>query len=118
MADTTVIGVDPVNGRSKLTYVDHTGPTSYVTGGEAWPQQSAYGGPNAVGLNDVIWVNGGFTESGTYFIVPQFGGKGSLKGTIKLVWYTTASLATGTPAQPTAATNLSAEKIRLAVFGG
>src|ERR1019366_9285360 len=99
MVDTTVIGVDPVNGRSKLTYVDHTGPKSYVTNGEKWPQQSSLGGPNAVGLNDVIWTNGGFTESGNYFVVPQFGGGGALKGTITLVWYTSTSLSTGTPSQ-------------------
>ena len=118
MADITVIGVDPVNGRSKLTYVDHSGPASYTTGGEVWPQQSVYGGPNAVGLNDINWVNGGFTEDGAYVVVPIFGGQGALKQQIKLLWYTTASLATGTPAQPSAATNLSTHKIRLAVLGG
>jgi hypothetical protein len=87
MADVTVIGVDPVNGRSKLTYVDHKGPASYTTGGESWPQQSVYGGPNAVGLNDIAWCSGGYTEDGLYFVVPVYGGKGALKGTIKLKWF-------------------------------
>ena len=86
MADTMVIGVDPVNGRSKLTYVDHYGPASYTTGGESWPQQSSFGGPNAVGLNDVNWVNGGVTESGNYEVFPIFGGGGALKATIKIKW--------------------------------
>lgn len=120
MSDKTVIGVDPVNGRSKLTYVDHSGPKSYVTGGEVWPQQSVFGGPNSVGLNDVSWVNGGITEDGLYFVVPVFGGTGATKATIKLIWYSTASPAApgDFPAQPTAATDLSASHIRLAVLGG
>jgi len=87
MSDKTVIGVDPVNGRSKLTYVDHYGPASYTTGGEVWPQQSSLGGPNAVGLNDVAWCSGGYTEDGLYFVVPVYGGKGALNGSIKLKWY-------------------------------
>jgi hypothetical protein len=87
MSDKTVIGVDPVNGRSKLTYVDHYGPASYTTGGESWPQQSVYGGPNAVGLNDIAWCSGGYTEDGLYFVVPVYGGKGGLNATIKLKWF-------------------------------
>ena len=101
MSDKTVIGVDPVNGRSKLTYVDHAGPASYTTGGETWPQQSVMGGPNAVGLNDIAWCNGGYTEDGKYFVLPVFGGAGSLKGSIKLKWYAiviSGSTFTGTAA--------------------
>jgi hypothetical protein len=91
MSDKTVIGVDPVNGRSKLVYVDHAGPASYTTGGESWPQQSSLGGPNAVGLNDITWCNGGYTEDGKYFVLPIFGGAGALKGTIKLKWFSAGS---------------------------
>jgi len=101
MSDKTVIGVDPVNGRSKLVYVDHTGPKSYTTGGEVWPQQSVYGGPNSVGLSDVAWCNGGYSEDGLYFVVPVFGGKGALNGSIKLKWYAitiSGSTFAGTPA--------------------
>ena len=114
MADKTVIGVDPVNGRSKLTYVDHYGPSSYTTGGESWPQQNAYGGPNSVGLNDVAWCSGGYTEDGLYFVVPVYGGKGGLNATIKLKWYAitisgstftgTAATLTGTNTAPTITT--------------
>lgn len=119
MSDKTVIGVDPVNGRSKLVYVDHAGPTSYVTGGEKWPQQSIYGGPNAVGLSNINWVNGGITEDGLYFVVPIFGGAGALKGTITLIWYAVAASITAVAlTQPAAAANLSASKIRLCVLGG
>jgi hypothetical protein len=102
MSDKTVIGVDPVNGRSKLVYIDHAGPASYATGGEAWPQQSAYGGPNSIGLNDIAWCNGGVTEDGLYYVVPVFGGSGALKATIKLKWFSitagTGGTFTGTPA--------------------
>ena len=103
MADVTVIGVDPVNGRSKLVYVDHKGPSSYATGGESWPQQSSLGGPNSVGLNDVTWCNGGYTEDGKYFVLPIFGGAGALKGTIKLKWFSAGSggTFTGTAVTPT-----------------
>ena len=101
MSDKVVIGVDPVNGRSKLVYVDHAGPASYTTGGEVWPTQSVYGGPNSVGLNDVAWCNGGVTEDGLYFVVPVFGGKGGLNGTIKLKWFAiniSGATFAGTPA--------------------
>ena len=50
MPDTALYGVDPVNGRSKWNILDHTGPASYSLGGETYGQ-SAYGGPNTVGLN-------------------------------------------------------------------
>jgi hypothetical protein len=114
--NTTAIPVDPVNGRSKLVIVDHAGPTSYTTGGETFPQQSVYGGPNSVGLNSVSWVGGGVTEDGAYLVVPIFGGAGAEKGTIKLIWYTVASLPS--LVQPTAGTSVSTSHIRLAVLGG
>lgn len=123
--NTTAVPVDPVNGRSKLVIVDHAGPTSYTTGGETFPQQSAYGGPNSLGLSSVSWVGGGITEDGLYFVVPIFGGTGAEKGTIKLVWYSillsfpaSGTGQTGALVQPTATTNLSASHIRLSVLGG
>jgi hypothetical protein len=118
--NTTAVPIDPINGRSKLIIVDHAGPTSYTTGGETFPQQSALGGPNSIGLSSISWVNGGITEDGLFFVVPIFGGVGSLKGTIKLVWYSTASPAApgDNPAQVAANTNLSASHLRLAVIGG
>jgi hypothetical protein len=108
---------DPVGGRSKLQIVDHAGPASYTTGGETFPQQSVYGGPNSIGLSGVLWCNGGHTESGNYYVVPVFGGGGKVSGTIKLLWYTNAAAGAG-GAQVASTTNLSAEKVRLLVIGG
>lgn len=105
--------IDPVGGRSKLGILDHTGPASYITGGETFPAQSSFGGPNSLGLSGLNFVSSGHTESGTYYVVPVFGGKGAIKGTIKLVWYVTA-----TGAQVASAVNLSAEVVRLLVVGG
>lgn len=117
MADKALYGVDPVNGRSKWNMVDHYGPTSYTTGGEVWPQQSVYGGPNSVGLSNLQWVNGGTTEDGLYRIVPIFGGTAGnpapTKGSIKLKWYV---ISTGL--EVAAAVNLSASVIRLLAVGG
>jgi hypothetical protein len=104
---------DPVGGRSKLCPVDHLGPVSYTTGGETFPAQNVYGGPNSLGLSGVIWVNGGYSESGTYRIIPIFGGGGAVKGTIKLKW-----IVVSTGVEVAAAVNLNAEKIRLLVIGG
>src|ERR1017187_8956391 len=111
--DKQLWGADPVNGRSKWVPLDHYGPASYVTGGEVWPPQSVYGGPNSAGLSGVQWVNGGTTESGTYRVVPIFGGNASNKGSILLKWITISN-----NTEVAAAVNLSAEVIRLLVVGG
>jgi hypothetical protein len=103
---------DPVGGRSKIQIIDHTGPASYVTGGEIFPQQNAFGGPNSIGLAGVLWCSGGVTESGNFIVEPIFGGGGAVKGTIKLKW----STAIGTEVTSTA--GLASEKIRLFVIGG
>jgi hypothetical protein len=105
---------DPVGGRSKLQIVDHTGPALYLTGGETFPQQSVYGGPNSIGLAGMLFCSSGHTESGTYYVVPVFGGKGAVKGTIKLVWYVTA---TGAQVANNF-TTLNVEVVRLLVIGG
>lgn len=104
---------DPVGGRSKLQIIDHTGPASYLAGGEVFPQQSSFGGPNSIGLSGMLWCSGGYTESGNYFVVPVFGGGGKIAGTIKLIWFIAA-----TPGTQPAGANLSTEKIRLLVIGG
>lgn len=111
--DDLLWGADPVNGRSKWVPLDHYGPASYVAGGEVWPQQSVYGGPNSIGLNGLQWVNGGTSESGTYRVIPIFGGGASTKGSIKLMWITIS-----TDVEVVAGTNLSAEVIRLLAVGG
>ena len=115
MADKALYGVDPVNGRSKWNMVDHYGPTSYVTGGEVWPQQNTYGGPNSLGESNVIGVlsGSGATEDTLYVVIPITGGNGNLRGTIKLKW---VGFTTGV--EVTAGTNLSASHLRLSVLGG
>ena len=111
--DKQLWGADPVNGRSKWVPVDHYGPSSYVSGGEVWPPQPNLGGPNSVGLSGLHWVNGGTSESGTYRVIPIFGGDASDKGQIKLMWVTIS-----TNTEVTGGTNLSAEVIRLLAVGG
>ena len=102
---------DPIGGRSKLQIVDHTGPANYTAGGEVFPQQSVFGGPNSLGLSGILWCHGGPSESGNFYVVPVFGGKGQVKGTIKLKWFTSAGVeVTGTA--------VAAEVIRLLVIGG
>ena len=116
--DITAIPLDPISGRNKIVTVDHYGPSNYKTGGEVWPSvnpNQVTGGPNSLGEASVINIlsGGGVTESGTYYIVPIFGGKGSIKSNIKLKWYVLA-----TDTEVAAAVNLSAEVIRLSVLGG
>ena len=112
--DKQLWGADPVNGRSKWVPLDHYGPTSYVTGGEVWPPQSVYGGPNSVGLNGVqSLVIPPATESGTYRVIPIYGGNASNKGSVTLKWITIS-----TNTEVVAAVNLSAEVIRILVIGG
>lgn len=116
--DKQLWGADPVNGRSKWVPLDHYGPVSYTTNGEVWPPQSVYGGPNSIGLSGLQWVNGGTSESGTYRVIPVFGGTaagGSApnNGSIKLKWITIS-----TNTEVVAGVNLSAEVIRLLAVGG
>lgn len=116
--DIVAIPLDPVSGRNKAITVDHYGPTSYTTGGETWPSvnpNQVTGGPNSLGEASVINILclSGVTESGTYRLVPVYGGKGAIKSAIKLKWYVVS-----TNAQVEAEVNLSEELIRLTVLGG
>ncbi len=113
--DIVATPLDPIGGRNKIITVDHYGPASYTTGGEVWPAQSTLGGPNSLGENGVINViaGSGWTESGNYYVLVITGGKGSLKGSVKLKW-----IVTSTNVEVNAVTNLSAEHLRLSVLGG
>ena len=112
--DTTLKGFpDPVGGRSVLCVVDHQGPASYTTGGETFPQQGIYGGPNSLGLRSILWCSGGTSEGGLYRVIPIFGGGGGVHGTIKLQWWV---ISTGD--QVAADVDLSGSVIRLLTIGG
>jgi hypothetical protein len=103
---------DPVGGRSKLQIVDHTGPLLYVPGGETFPQQNVYGGPNSLGLAGILYCSSGFTEDGLYWVIPVFGGGGKVRGTITLKWFVAAThVEAGSIA-------LNGSVIRLLVIGG
>lgn len=85
MPNTSLFGVDPVNGRSKWNILDHTGPTSYVVGGETLGQ-SVYGGPNIFGLSGFqAVIPCGLSISGNYAVQALYGGAG-VRSSIKLKW--------------------------------
>jgi len=101
----TLTGYVDVWGKHGGAPIDHAGPASYTTGGQTLTA-SKYG------LRSLDYVGGGLSISGTY----EAKGKAVKRGlstTYKLVWYVVA-----TGAEVTAATNLSAETVRLLAIGG
>jgi hypothetical protein len=103
-------------GQGKAIPTDHSGPASYVTGGETLGQINNQTGITTLGLaviDIVIAVDN--TISGNYGVLVQPVGKGEQK-TFKLIWVTaTAGIPTST--QVTAGTNLSGETIKLLYIG-
>jgi hypothetical protein len=83
------------------------GPSSYTTAGNAIAL------PGFQNYIDIITSSGILTVTGTYYVraIPSGGGK---RPTWKLKWYS----ATTPFAEVTSATDLSAEVIQLAGFGG
>ena len=78
MPDTPVVGVEPWGGRTRAIIVEHTGPAStYVQGGESWPQQSVYSGPNSLGLSGINWTPSALSYSGNYRADPVYGSGGT-----------------------------------------
>lgn len=105
---------DPVGGRSKLQIIDHAGPASYTTGGEVFPQQSVFGGPNSLGLSGILFAqSGATTEDGLYRLLFQFGGKGAVKGTVLVKW-----IVVSTGSEVGSAVALNGSFVRLLVIGG
>lgn len=85
--------------------VDHDGPASYTTGGETI--QAA-----ALGFKRIAYIGGGVgSAGGANFIVPFLLGKG-MRTSFKLGWNVQA-----TGAEVAAATNLSADSVKLLVVG-
>lgn len=101
----TLTGYVDVWGKHAAGAIDHTGPTSYTTGGQTLKAAS-------YGLRSLDFVQGSLSSSGTYFVRSEPVGKGS-KTTYKLLWFVTA-----TNAEVAATTNLSGETVRLFAFGG
>ena len=114
MANTT-IGIYP-KGQGKDIVFDHTGPTSYTTGGETIGNINNQTGISFLGLATIDFLDVmGTAVSGNYAVLAQPIGTGSRK-TVKLLWVTaTAGIPSTT--QVTNATNLSAETVRLMVSG-
>lgn len=105
---------EPVSGRVKWSFIDHSGPSSYVNpGGDPFPTQNQYGGPNTAGLAGVYFVVPTWSQSGTYFVQAIYPGAGSVHGAVKLKWSVAA-----TGGQVANGTDLSGETVRLMILGG
>ncbi len=91
MANNPISGFPDVwGGRSHATIVEHTGPTSYVPGGDPL-SQGVFGGPNVLGLSGFYWTSTGISYSGLYVVAAAYGGRG-VRQRIFLKWmYTGAS---------------------------
>jgi len=91
--------------------VDHTGPASYVTGGETINASDfGLGGIETIAIHAVSSPGGnGATVVFSTTVVTQ----GNAVKSVKIKWFTTASMAT----ESTAATNLSTQSIRLQIRG-
>lgn len=103
-------------GQGRYIPVDHSGPKSYTTGGETLGVSNSMTGvtTNGLGILDQVVVCS-VAISGNYAVYVQPVGKGERK-TFKLIWVTaTAGIPSAT--QVTAATDLSAETVRLAYIG-
>lgn len=104
-------------GQGKILPVDHTGPASYTTGGETVGTLNNLTGIAILGLDsiDTILGSGSLSVSGNFWVVVQPTGTGVRK-TYKILWFTATA---GVPSltQVSAATNLSAETVRLAYVG-
>ncbi len=99
-------------GQGRLVPLDHTGPTSYATGGETFGNQNSQTGISFQGLAELDAVIGGPSKSGNYFVYAY----PSNQKQFKLVWVT-ATNGIPTTTQVTAAVDLSAETVRLLVIG-
>ena len=116
MADVKLPDYPAHAGAVQFITVDHSGPASYTTGGETLGAANLQTGISVQGLASIDQVLvSGVAVSGNFWCIAQPTGKGSRK-TYKLLWFTAAA---GVPTltQVTAATNLSAETIRLTYVG-
>lgn len=106
-------------GNGKIKPVDHTGPVTYVAGGETLGTINNMTGISVVGLGslDMVLGSGSLSESGNYWVLVRATGSGSRK-TFLLQWFLAASgVPTLTEAGASGHINLSAETVRLAYVG-
>ena len=85
MPNTAVSGVEPWGGRTRAIVVDHTGPTSYTTGGELLSQSSTLGGSNVFGLASFNLIDTAVSFSGNYRVDCLYGGLGP-RSAVRLRW--------------------------------
>ena len=91
-----VKGVEPWGGRSRATFVDHYGPTSYATGGEPLVMSSTLGGSNQLGLASFDFINTALTKSGNYQVSALYSGVG-VRQNVNLIWRPVAISQPGVP---------------------
>lgn len=112
MGDTRLPDYPGSIGPKNVVVVDHTGPTSYTTGGETIGTTNLMTGISVVGLSGLDIVLGtSISVSGTYLVIPKPVGTG-LRKTCKLVWCT-LDLTAGTIVQVANATDLHLEVVKL-----
>lgn len=93
MSETVLKGYADVFGKHAAAVSDHTGPTSYTTGGETISL------PSPLGLRSIDYINcEEYTVSGNYRVVPQsLVGGGALLQKAKLRWYPNPQTQAGQP---------------------
>ena len=105
MGNTSVKGYVDIWGKHGALPVDHTGPASYVTGGETIKAAQ-------LGLRSIDFLTHmSWDTTGLYSVKAHFTGTG-LRTSVLLQWYNSS----GT--EISAGTNLSAIIIRLFAIGG
>jgi acyl CoA:acetate/3-ketoacid CoA transferase alpha subunit len=111
MANTILPGyLTEISNKYELI-VDHTGPASYATGGETINAADfGIGGIETIAIHAVSSPGG---NGATVVFSTTAAPTGVAVNSVKIKWFTTASMAT----ESTAATNLSAQSIRLQIRG-
>ena len=106
-------------GAGKILPVDHTGPVTYVAGGETLGNINNMTGISVVGLGslDMVLGSGSLSVSGNYWVMVKPSGTGVRK-TFILQWFlASAGVPTLTEAGGSSHINLSGETVRLGYVG-
>jgi hypothetical protein len=106
-------------GAGKIIPVDHSGPVTYVAGGETLGVINNMTGISIQGLGslDMVLGSGSLSESGNYWVLVRATGLG-IRKTFLLQWFLAAAgVPTLTEAGGSGHVNLSAETVRLGYVG-